>query len=282
MQLDQTDYYERYFEPGYPIGHESMEVDQTGYNRHYHEPDYWGGNESIEVNQPGHTGRYAGEAAYLPAVYRAPQALGPFREPTYMQGSYPTENTERYVDSPDDPRFTPAISARSPEARLDPGKEGANISRPRIARDLSESRSARPSPGFEHVGSGSNLYDTSQSHQEPYPAVAGDVDSECLLPRKPEDGELFYRYDNLDPRYCVQPHSYFQCGKVFATLWHEYRAAMSDAATYPLQYVRGSFGEPICSTIRRMVVIENSGNCSLCLSWLSYCKNSIHCPLTLL
>ncbi|CBF69602.1 hypothetical protein AN6373.2 [Aspergillus nidulans FGSC A4] len=74
----------------------------------------------------------------------------------------------------------------------------------------------------------------------------------------------------LDPRYMVQPPHYYREGKVFSILWHENdgRAGGTLVSRGPLY--RGRFGEPIYSTIRRMVVFRQYEQCSWCFAITTY------------
>ncbi|KAL5001327.1 hypothetical protein BDV10DRAFT_160449 [Aspergillus recurvatus] len=74
----------------------------------------------------------------------------------------------------------------------------------------------------------------------------------------------------LDPRYMVQPPHYYREGKVFSILWHENdgRAGGTLVSRGPLY--RGRFGEPIYSTIRRMVVVRQYEQCSWCFAITTY------------
>ncbi|KAL6235339.1 hypothetical protein BDW75DRAFT_143889 [Aspergillus navahoensis] len=74
----------------------------------------------------------------------------------------------------------------------------------------------------------------------------------------------------LDSRYMVQPPHYYREGKVFSILWHENdgRAGGTLVSRGPLY--RGRFGEPIYSTIRRMVVVRQFDQCSWCFAITTY------------
>ncbi|KAL4973452.1 hypothetical protein BDW66DRAFT_104875 [Aspergillus desertorum] len=74
----------------------------------------------------------------------------------------------------------------------------------------------------------------------------------------------------LDPRYMVQLPQYYREGKVFSILWHENdgRAGGTLVSRGPL--FRGRFGEPIYSTIRRMVVFRQYEQCSWCFAITTY------------
>ncbi|KAL4749171.1 hypothetical protein BDW72DRAFT_140391 [Aspergillus terricola var. indicus] len=74
----------------------------------------------------------------------------------------------------------------------------------------------------------------------------------------------------LDPRYMVQPPHYYREGKVFSILWHENdgRAGGTLVSRGPLYL--GRFGEPIYSTIRRMVVFRQYEQCSWCFAITTY------------
>ncbi|KAL4933293.1 uncharacterized protein BDV17DRAFT_251537 [Aspergillus undulatus] len=74
----------------------------------------------------------------------------------------------------------------------------------------------------------------------------------------------------LDPRYVTQATSFYSVGKVFSVLWHENdgRGTGTVASRGP-QFI-GRFGEPIYSTIRRMVVVRKLSQCSWCIAINTY------------
>ncbi|KAL4906709.1 hypothetical protein BDW74DRAFT_136758 [Aspergillus multicolor] len=76
----------------------------------------------------------------------------------------------------------------------------------------------------------------------------------------------------LDRRYTLQSPQYFREGKVFSILWHENDGRGINNATLVSQgpQFRGRFGEPIYSTIRRMVVIKGFDQCSWCFAITTY------------
>ncbi|RDW76761.1 uncharacterized protein DSM5745_06753 [Aspergillus mulundensis] len=75
----------------------------------------------------------------------------------------------------------------------------------------------------------------------------------------------------LDRRYMRQSPYYFREGKVFSILWHENdgRGVANETLVSRGPQYRGRFGEPIYSTIRRMVVIKQFDQCSWCFALLS-------------
>ncbi|KAL4861514.1 hypothetical protein BDV12DRAFT_64569 [Aspergillus spectabilis] len=83
----------------------------------------------------------------------------------------------------------------------------------------------------------------------------------------------------LDERYFVQSPRYYSPGKVFSILWHEnygsrrHGTLVSDGPEY-----RGRFGEPIYSTIRRMVVIKVFDQCSWCFAISTYGSRGVSKP----
>ncbi|KAL2863408.1 uncharacterized protein BJX67DRAFT_384725 [Aspergillus lucknowensis] len=89
-----------------------------------------------------------------------------------------------------------------------------------------------------------------------------------IRPGHPED---VFLEPPLDPRYAVQRPEYFSFGKVFSILWHENHGRRWDGTHVSVgPEFRGRFGEPIYSTIRRMVVIRAFDQHSWCLSISTY------------
>ncbi|KAL4878018.1 hypothetical protein BJY04DRAFT_120958 [Aspergillus karnatakaensis] len=79
------------------------------------------------------------------------------------------------------------------------------------------------------------------------------------------------QYQNLlDDRYMVQTPYYYRQGKVFSILWHENQGASQGTLVSAGPEYRGRFGEPIYSTIRRMVVIKVFEQCSWCFAISTY------------
>ncbi|KAL4820316.1 hypothetical protein BDW67DRAFT_115689 [Aspergillus spinulosporus] len=74
----------------------------------------------------------------------------------------------------------------------------------------------------------------------------------------------------LDPRYMVQQPHYYREGKVFSILWHENDGRAGGTLVSRGPQYRGRFGEPIYSTIRRMVVFRQHGQCSWCFAITTY------------
>lgn len=86
----------------------------------------------------------------------------------------------------------------------------------------------------------------------------------------------------LDPRYVLQPRSYYTTGKIFAILWHE-NYGMSNGhgngtvITHGPTFT-GRFNEPIYSAIRRMVVFSTTGQKSLCFPISTYGNRGVAKP----
>ncbi|KAL3471927.1 hypothetical protein BJX99DRAFT_236430 [Aspergillus californicus] len=81
----------------------------------------------------------------------------------------------------------------------------------------------------------------------------------------------------LDHRYIIQPRHYFVPGTVFSILWHENDGRGINHGTQVTQgpqYI-GRFGEPIYSSIRRMVVIKTKEHCSWCFSISTYGRKGV-------
>ncbi|KAL4759999.1 uncharacterized protein BDW70DRAFT_161057 [Aspergillus foveolatus] len=74
----------------------------------------------------------------------------------------------------------------------------------------------------------------------------------------------------LDSRYMVQPPNYYREGKVFSILWHENDGRAGGTLVSRGPQYRGRFGEPIYSTIRRMVVFRQYEQCSWCFAITTY------------
>ncbi|KAI9370682.1 hypothetical protein BJX61DRAFT_75493 [Aspergillus egyptiacus] len=75
----------------------------------------------------------------------------------------------------------------------------------------------------------------------------------------------------LDHRYKVQSPGYFCRGKVFSILWHENDGrGLSGTHISSGPVFQGKYGEPIYSTIRRMVVYRVVNQCSWCFSIGTY------------
>ncbi|KKK15079.1 hypothetical protein AOCH_003938 [Aspergillus ochraceoroseus] len=74
----------------------------------------------------------------------------------------------------------------------------------------------------------------------------------------------------LDPRYVVQSNHYFRVGKVFSVLWHENDGRGKPGTYLSTTQFMGKFGEPIYSTIRRMVVVKVFSDCSWCFPISTY------------
>lgn len=84
----------------------------------------------------------------------------------------------------------------------------------------------------------------------------------------------------LDFRYSVKPSKFYNVGRVFAVLWHEpfstsgNQAYQTSRNTYTsdknVKVSSGRFGEPIYSTIRRMVVIREARGFCVCIQINTY------------
>ncbi|KAL2820891.1 hypothetical protein BDW59DRAFT_112550 [Aspergillus cavernicola] len=98
---------------------------------------------------------------------------------------------------------------------------------------------------------------------------------------RPELGhpEHFSQESDLDPRYAIQRRTYYSPGRVFSILWHENdgRGVHGTHISAGPQY-RGRYGEPIYSTIRRMVVFKSFGRYSWCFSISTYNGRGVSKP----
>jgi hypothetical protein len=93
----------------------------------------------------------------------------------------------------------------------------------------------------------------------------------------PAEATFFQNQRRLDDRYFVRPSSFYVVGRVFAVLWHEGFNSMTSQNTYVsdnndnrVQISTGLFGEPIYSSIRRMVVVRQDRGYCVCLQINTY------------
>ncbi|OCT49535.1 hypothetical protein CLCR_06865 [Cladophialophora carrionii] len=90
----------------------------------------------------------------------------------------------------------------------------------------------------------------------------------------PAEATFFQDQTKLDERYFVRPSSFYTIGRVFAVLWHEGYNSMTSQNTYvsdnKVQVSTGRYGEPIYSSIRRMVVVREDRGYCVCLQINTY------------
>ncbi|KAL4803428.1 hypothetical protein BDV18DRAFT_40920 [Aspergillus unguis] len=142
----------------------------------------------------------------------------------------------------------------------DPSFDGGHI------RDFGHA-SQQPRSGRPH----------SRTHPTYTPPVAQSINSRASQSapsanQNPEGSGYLSSQNILDPRYVVQPRSYYSLGKVFAVLWHENDGRGTGTGTVASRgpkYI-GRFGQPIFSTIRRMVAIKVLDQCSWCIAINTY------------
>ncbi|KIW84672.1 hypothetical protein Z517_00060 [Fonsecaea pedrosoi CBS 271.37] len=86
----------------------------------------------------------------------------------------------------------------------------------------------------------------------------------------------------LDPRYVTRNSGFYQLGRVFAILWHEpfndsqgYAGHSSRQSCMNENVSIGIYGEPIYSSIRRMVVVRQDHGCSVCIQISTYGKRGL-------
>ncbi|OCT49165.1 hypothetical protein CLCR_11309 [Cladophialophora carrionii] len=76
---------------------------------------------------------------------------------------------------------------------------------------------------------------------------------------------------SLGSRYTVRASRFFTPGRVFAVLWHETFGGLEErSANSSIPITRGRFGEPIYSSIRRMVVVRADRGFSVCIQINTY------------
>ncbi|KAK6820353.1 hypothetical protein RU639_007490 [Aspergillus parasiticus] len=66
---------------------------------------------------------------------------------------------------------------------------------------------------------------------------------------------------SLGPRYKIMPSSYFEVGKIFSVVWFRESSALASAEE---TFLRGTFGEPIASPSKLMVVFKTNSKLSWC------------------
>ncbi|OAL35346.1 hypothetical protein AYO20_05397 [Fonsecaea nubica] len=86
----------------------------------------------------------------------------------------------------------------------------------------------------------------------------------------------------LDPRFVTRKSVFYQPGHVFAILWHEpfndsqgYAGHSSRQSYMNANVSIGLYGEPIYSSIRRMVVVRQDHGCSVCIQINTYGKRGL-------
>ncbi|KAL5333242.1 hypothetical protein BJX70DRAFT_73352 [Aspergillus crustosus] len=78
--------------------------------------------------------------------------------------------------------------------------------------------------------------------------------------------------------YFVPPSNYYRPGMVFSILWHEnYGSRHGTLVSAGPEYL-GKYGQPIYSTIRRMVVIKRFDHCSWCFAISTYGGRGVSKP----
>ncbi|RDW78921.1 uncharacterized protein DSM5745_05773 [Aspergillus mulundensis] len=119
-----------------------------------------------------------------------------------------------------------------------------------------------------HVQFGSSVYKGSYSPQRPQARTNAVIpEPELAYP-----GQLEHEVV-LDSRYIVQAPEYFVPGAVFSILWHENDARGPSHPSQTLEQgsqFRGRFGQPIYSTIRRLVVVKHFDQASWCFAISTY------------
>ncbi|ETI27114.1 hypothetical protein G647_09796 [Cladophialophora carrionii CBS 160.54] len=120
------------------------------------------------------------------------------------------------------------------------------------------------------------------SHQQPQSIIsrAPANGQNETTPRKysvPAEATFFQVQTKLDERYFVRQSSFYIIGRVFAVLWHEGYNSMTSQNTYvsdnndnKVQVSTGRYGEPIYSSIRRMVVVRQDRGYCVCLQINTY------------
>ncbi|KAL2001585.1 hypothetical protein VTN02DRAFT_1564 [Thermoascus thermophilus] len=86
--------------------------------------------------------------------------------------------------------------------------------------------------------------------------------------------------ESLDSRYKVRadPKKFFKFGRVFAMVWHENFSDSGTQASQRVIFARGKFGEPIYSSIRRMVVVREQKGSAWCIPISTYSGKGLAKP----